>query len=320
MVADDDFGRGAGGAGAVDDARGVSGQDRAGQNHHELVGNGGRVRGAGELCLTLDGVGDVLAVDEGDFVDGIGRGGVLGGGLQEHAAFEGGVGEPIFEEVEEGEDAGARVGPAASFHDAEPLGEFDAVAFFEDGDDEVVFAFEVVIEGGFGDADDIEDLIEPDGVKTVLVEERVGRGDEFVAGFFLHVWDQVRVATCFARTGLLAVKVKCTASQATSWGESVSYLSQQRGRRKGIEMVANGVFGNEGGERRVFVFEGVSAAIGIAQECPGVRVDAFERTWREVDRGREVVEARGLESRVHVWHVSAADVARRVIGERSNGR
>jgi hypothetical protein len=62
------------------------------------------------------------------------------------------------------------------------------------------------------------------------------------------------------------------------------------------------------------VFNGVNAALGMAAERPGVKIDVFEATWRDVDRGREVVEARGLGGRVHVWHVSAAELARRVIG------
>lgn len=72
--------------------------------------------------------------------------------------------------------------------------------------------------------------------------------------------------------------------------------------------------GRDGFERRVLVMEGLAAALRLASERPELSIDVFERSWRDVDRAREIVEARGLRGRVHVWHRAAADVARRVMG------
>ena len=65
---------------------------------------------------------------------------------------------------------------------------------------------------------------------------------------------------------------------------------------------------------RVVVKEGLEAALRLAAERPELTIDVFEPDWRRVDRAREIVEARGLVGRVHVWHRSAAEVARRVMG------
>lgn len=64
---------------------------------------------------------------------------------------------------------------------------------------------------------------------------------------------------------------------------------------------------------RVVVKEGLAAALRLASERPELTIDVFEPDWRRVDRAREIVESRGLPGRVHVWHRSAAEVARRVM-------
>src|SRR4051812_5193440 len=50
----------------------------------------------------------------------------------------------------------------------------------------------------------------------------------------------------------------------------------------------------------------VEMGLAIAAADPAARVSVFAENWAEVDRGRLVVAARGLEARVTVHHRSAA--------------
>jgi hypothetical protein len=66
------------------------------------------------------------------------------------------------------------------------VGDVLAITVFEDGQDEVVLAFKVLVEGGFGDADGGEDLIQAHSLKAGGVEQIGGGIDEPMARVLRH--------------------------------------------------------------------------------------------------------------------------------------
>lgn len=104
-------------------------------------------------------------------VDGVVWGWELGAGRHEDAALVAWVAEPFVERFEEGDDGVARRAVGVASEGFGKGGVLPSVPHLDGGDDEVVFAFEVVVEGGFGDADVFDDSVDADGVEAVDVEE-----------------------------------------------------------------------------------------------------------------------------------------------------
>lgn len=137
------------------------------------------VCGLGVFLEEGDDVGEVLGAG---LVDGVVEVGELDAGVGEEASAVVDVGEPAVEGVEAGEDGGAGRAVGEAFdelHEGVGLPAFEGL---DGGDGEFVFGGEVVVEGGFGDTDGLDDAVEPDGVEAFLGEEVDGGGDDAFAG------------------------------------------------------------------------------------------------------------------------------------------
>jgi hypothetical protein len=114
-------------------------------------------------------------------VDRVVRVGELDRGVEEHAALKVRRVEPLVHDVEEPEQAGARVVAGRLAHRAVPRAGFPLVASADGLDHQLVLALEVLVEGGLGDAGGGDDLVESDGVEPACVEQLDGGGEEPVA-------------------------------------------------------------------------------------------------------------------------------------------
>jgi hypothetical protein len=150
----------------------------------ELIGEGFRIGCAGHSGEVAEAVAMLSFLLGRDGVHGIVRIRELGGGVDELAAVEVGGVEPGVEDVEDGQEQGARVFVREAFCRGHEGLRLPFLALPDGGDEQVVAAFEVLVEGCLRDAGRSDDLVDADGLEAEVVDQLDGDIDEPKAALF----------------------------------------------------------------------------------------------------------------------------------------